>query len=230
MRIGILEDDPELADYIVKAIGVAEHSCFAFSTGQKLLAFLRHDTLDVLLLDWNVPDVSGLSIIRLLRRMSADPPIVMLTSRAGEEDIVTALQAGADDYIVKPVQAPVLLARLHALQRRIAREVNGGTTEQFGAYTFDTSTETVRIGNETVQLTAKEFALAIMLFRNLHRPLSRSYLFEAIWGGSPELQTRTLDAHISKVRTKLRLRPEQGFRLVPVYAYGYRLEAVHPEG
>jgi DNA-binding response OmpR family regulator len=227
MRIGILEDDPELTGFLVNALSAADHLCFAFSSGQKLLAFLHHETVDMLLLDWNVPDVSGLSILRSLRQNAVgELPIVMLTSRAAEEDMVTALHAGADDYIVKPISAAVLLARLEALQRRTYREPAPSSLEQFGSYIFENTTKTVRLGERAIQLTAKEFALALMLFRNLHRPLSRSYLFEAIWGGNPDLQTRTLDAHISKIRSKLGLRPDNGFRLVTVYAYGYRLEAI----
>lgn len=230
MRIGILEDDPELADHLVTVLSTAGHSCFAFSNGQKLLAFLRQETLDILLLDWNVPDLSGLSIIRSLRQSSiSETPIIMLTARAGEEDIVTALREGADDYIVKPVKAEVLLARLAALQRRSYRERASAGIERFGPFRFDLARESVQIGDLTVQLTPKEFALALMLFRNRQRPLSRSYLFEAIWGGSPEVQTRTLDAHISNIRRKLRLRPENGVRLATVYAYGYRLESSYAE-
>ena len=88
--------------------------------------------------------------------------------------------------------------------------------------------QSVVVEGETVTLTAKEFELAATLFRNLHRPLSRAYLLEMVWGRNPDLPTRTLDAHISRIRAKLGLRPERGFRLIPVYSYGYRLEAIEP--
>jgi DNA-binding response OmpR family regulator len=98
--------------------------------------------------------------------------------------------------------------------------------EQFGPYKFDTRADTVELDGQVVALTAKEFALALLLFRNMHRALSRAYIFEALWGRNPDLPTRTLDAHISNIRTKLNLRPGNGFKLVPIYAYGYRLEAL----
>ncbi|WP_114953926.1 response regulator transcription factor [Sphingosinicella terrae] len=226
MRIGILEDDPATAEQLRKLLSLEGHSCFLYQSGQKLIGFLSRETVDVLILDWNVPDVPGIDVIRWVRSENArHPPIVVLTARAAEEDIVTALKAGADEYVVKPVQPAVLLARIEALCRRAYPEPARGRVEQFGDYAFDSATETVRVRQEAVQLTAKEFALALMLFHNLNRTLSRSYIFEAVWGGSPDLQTRTLDAHISKVRTKLGLRAANGYRLVPIYAYGYRLEA-----
>lgn len=227
MRIGILEDDPELADHLVRVLSAAKHTCFVFSMGQKLLAYLRQETVDLLLIDWNLPDVSGLSVVQSLRQaVIGHPPVVMLTSRAGADDIVTALRAGADDYLVKPVEPAVLVAKIEALQRRSYPDAPVGSIERFGPYAFDAATETVSVHGAEVLLRPKEYALVLMLFRNLNRSLSRSYLFEAIWSGNPELQTRTLDTHISKIRRKLNLRPDNGFRLVTVYAYGYRLEAV----
>ncbi|HEX7858279.1 MAG TPA: response regulator transcription factor [Sphingobium sp.] len=227
MRIGVLEDDVELAGELDGLLTGAEHRCFPFHSGQKLINFLRHETVDLLLIDWNVPDVSGIAVVRWVQEnLEVRPPILMLTSRTEEEDIVAALTAGADDYVVKPLQPNVLLARIESIRRRAYPEPRMGTVERYGEYIFDLRLENVRLRGLEIVLTAKEFALALMLFRNLHRALSRSYIFEALWGRNPDLQTRTLDSHISKVRTKLNLRPENGLKLVPVYAYGYRLEAI----
>jgi DNA-binding response OmpR family regulator len=227
MRIGILEDEPELAVHVARALSTAGYSCFVFHRGQKLISFLNHETLDLLLLDWNVPDVSGLSVIRWVKEhLPKAPPILMLTSRTSEEDIVTALQAGADDFLIKPVEQEALKSRIEAIRRRADPERSEAGVELFGSFRFDTRSETLMIDGAPVQLTAKEYALALMLFRNLHRALSRSYIFKALWEGNPNTQTRTLDMHISKLRVKLGLRPSRGFRLVPVYAYGYRLETI----
>ena len=225
MRIAILEDEASLAAQLAQTLSQSGDSCFIFHSGQKLINLLHHETMDALLLDWNVPDVSGLAVVQWVREnLPKPPPILMLTSRALEEDIVAALRAGADDYVVKPIQPAVLLARIEALRRRAYPNPPAEPIERYGDYEFDTRLEQVSVGGRPVALTAKEFGLALMLFRNMLRTLSRSYLFEALWGRNPDLQTRTLDAHISKVRTKLGLRMENGFRLVPVYAYGYRLE------
>lgn len=230
MRIGILEDDSALADQLQKLLARAGHNCFMFGNGQKLIGFLARETLDILLLDWNVPDASGLDVICWAQQhLTQHPLTLVLTGRAAEEDIVTALKAGADEYLVKPIQPAALIARIEALCRRVYPEPPSTGPERFGDYAFDTRTGLASARGEPVQLTAKEFALALMLFRNLNRTLSRSYIFEALWGGNPDLQTRTLDAHISKVRTKLRLRANNGFMLVPIYAYGYRLEPMGPE-
>jgi DNA-binding response OmpR family regulator len=120
-----------------------------------------------------------------------------------------------------------LSARAEALLRRAYPPAASCEPETWGRYTLDPQAQTVGIDGETVVLTAKEFQLALTLFRNLSRALSRGYLLEAVWDKNPDLPTRTLDAHVSRVRLKLGLRPENGFRLSTVYSYGYRLEAVN---
>jgi len=123
----------------------------------------------------------------------------------------------------------VLTARIKALLRRsYAEEPSAMGREELHGVVFDHSSCTVHLHGEDHPLTAKEFALAVLLFRNAHRAMSRTHLLEAVWGRNPDLQTRTLDVHVSRLRTRLGLRPERGFRLTPVYNYGYRLEAVDP--
>lgn len=169
--------------------------------------------------------MSGLETIAWAREnLPSRPPVLLLTSRSAEADVVTGLNAGADDYVVKPVQPEVLLARVNALLRRSYPDRPAGGLETFGDYGFNLPAETVTVGGEVLSLTAKEFGLALLLFRNTHRALSRSHILEAVWGRNPNLPTRTLDVHISRIRAKLNLRPANGFRLVPVYSYGYRLE------
>ncbi|WP_213978953.1 response regulator transcription factor [Sphingomonas sp. dw_22] len=227
MRIAILEDEKPLANELESNLVHAGHTCIWFNSGQKLINQLLHDTFDVLLLDWNVPDVTGFHVVNWVKQnMEKRPPMLILTSRAEEEDIVAALQAGADDYLVKPPVPAVLLARIEAVCRRTYPEPPADGMESYGDYVFDIRMEKLSLRGENIQVTAKEFGLALMLFRNLHRTLSRTYIFEALWGGNPDLMTRTLDAHVSKVRTKLGLRAVNGYRLVPAYAYGYRLETV----
>lgn len=227
MRIGILEDDLALADHVKQSLSAADHTCEHFVDGQALLRALRRDTFDMLILDWNVPGLSGREVIEWMKNnLENAPPALMLTSRSAEEDIVAGLNAGADDYVIKPVPVAVLLARVDALARR-AYPLLPGREETFGDYNFDAIGGMLSIAGQPVTLTAKEFALALMLFRNMHRALSRAYLFEALWGLNPDLPTRTLDVHISNVRTKLNLRPANGYKLTPIYAYGYRLEALN---
>lgn len=225
MRIAILEDDPTVAVQLNETLSAAGHHCFAFESGRQLMKFLRSETTDVVLLDWNIPDASGLEVARWMNEtLEPPPPIVMITVRSVDEDILAAFRVGIDDYVTKPVRPAVLLARIEAVARRAYPEPPKNRFEQFGRYRFDTQLKQIRLDGEAIPVTRKEFALALLLFHNLNRSLSRSYIFEAVWGGNPDIQTRTVDTHISKVRAKLKLRAEHGFRVVPLYGYGYRLE------
>jgi DNA-binding response OmpR family regulator len=226
VRIAILEDDVALASLVEMTLAEAGHTCDVYGDGQLMTRALHRTTYDLLILDWNVPGLSGLEVIAWIKaNLDLAPPALMLTSRSAEEDIVAGLQGGADDYVIKPVAPAVLKARVDALGRRAYPSAAPGL-ETYGPYRFDTRAETVELAGKPVSVTAKEFALALLLFRNLHRALARAYIFEALWGRNPDLPSRTLDAHISNIRTKLNLRPENGFKLVPIYAYGYRLEAL----
>lgn len=229
MRIAIIDDEAEVRAFVAATLTEAGHAVYSFADSRTLITKMRQETFDLLILDWNMPDKSGIEILQWMTQ-NIDPsiPAIMLTNRNSDQDIITGLNAGADDYVIKPPQAPVLLARVAALLRRTApREVSAGI-ETYGLYTLHPTLNTVEVEGETIHLTAKEFELTVALFRNMHRALSRSYLLETVWGRNPDLPTRTLDAHISRVRAKLGLRPERGFRLTPVYSYGYRLEALVP--
>jgi len=226
MRIAALDDDPAQLEAVERALTEAGHSCQTFPLAKALVAALRRDTFDLLVLDWNLPDMTGIETIAWARdNLETVPPVLLLTNRSAEEDVVTGLNAGADDYVVKPVQPLVLLARVNALLRRAYPGKPVERVEAFGDYGFDTQAEAVTIaGQAGPPMTSKEFALALLMFRNTHRALSRAHILEAVWGRNPDLPTRTLDMHISRIRSKLNLRPENGFRLAPVYSYGYRLE------
>jgi DNA-binding response OmpR family regulator len=225
MRIAALDDEAPQLESVERLLTAAGHACHAFSSAKALVAALRRETFDLLLVDWNLPEMSGIEVIGWVREnLSPAPPILLLTSRSDEADVVAGLNAGADDYVVKPVQPGVLLARVGALLRRAYSGRPTDPVETFGDYSFDTRAEAVGLKGEAVALTAKEYGLALLLFRNTHRALSRAHILEAIWSRNPDLPTRTLDMHISRIRSKLNLRPENGFRLTPVYSYGYRLE------
>ena len=177
-----------------------------------------------------MPDISGTEVLAWVRsNVSQRVPVLFVTGRTSENDIVAGLAAGADDYMIKPLRSSELVARVQALLRRAYPEaVHDQIT--FGGYRFETSRNEVHFeteqGPRVALLTQKEFDLAIMLFRNSGRPLSRSHIREVVWGRDIEIPSRTMDTHISRIRTKLEMRPEHGFRLVPVYSYGYRLDRV----
>jgi DNA-binding response OmpR family regulator len=230
MRIAVLDDDSEQREFLDSLITEAGFSCHLFPSAENFINLSRRENFDLLIVDWGLPGLSGLQLTSWVRHhLGGRLPILMLTCRAEASDIVEGLNAGADDYIVKPFQPGVLMARVRALLRRAWAQPSGGAVVSVEGYAFDGRAETVAFDGKTVVLTSKEFALALLMFQNLHRTLSRGYMLEAIWGRNPDLPTRTLDMHVSRIRTKLGLRPERGYRLAPVYSYGYRLERLESE-
>lgn len=224
MRLAILEDEAPLAREILAVLEGEGYGCHHFRTGKSLTTALSRETFDLVILDWNLPDVTGIEVLAWAREhLDHVPPVLFVTSRSDEGDIVRALDQGADDYVIKPFRPRELLARVAALLRRNA-PIAAPQVETFGRYGFDNKAFAATLDGEAIGLTQKEYELAVIMFRNLDRPLSRAYILEKIWGRNADLLTRTLDVHVSNIRKKLSLRPQNGFRLSPVYAYGYRLE------
>ncbi|MBM3362476.1 MAG: response regulator transcription factor [Betaproteobacteria bacterium] len=226
MRIAVLEDDESQRDWMNSFLIALGHVCHSFSTAEALLRELRRENFDLLILDWNLPDMSGLEVTRWARaNIKARVPVLFVTCHVDEADLVEALKAGADDYMCKPVRVPELLARLHALLRRAYPDQTGEVLVS-GDYVFDQKAKTLTIKGELIELKHREYELAYLLFSRLGELLSRKYLQESVWGGQADAVSRTLDTHISRLRVKLDLRPENGFRLSSVYSLGYRLESL----
>ncbi len=225
MRIGIVDDDNDILDFVTGVLRASGHSCTPFRRSLDLVTALKRETFDLLVLDWNMPDMSGMDVIEWARgHVSPCPPVIMLTSRSDKDDIAAALNAGADDFIIKPETATIIQARVEALLRRTRALGVPDQHERFGRYMFDRLNEEVTLDGAVVTLTSKEFALAHTFFSNLHKPLSRGYLMENVWHSLADLSTRTLDMHVSRIRSKLQLRSDNGYRLLTVFGYGYRLE------
>jgi DNA-binding response OmpR family regulator len=225
VRIALIEDDPSLADLVSATVESAGHSCHHYADSRSARVALRQESFDLLLMDWHLPDGEGVDVLRWAHQnLDPCPPVIMVTSRSDDQAIVTALEAGADDYVVKPIVPAVLLARVAAVLRRTYKSaaVPGGIETHFGV-AFDHAECTVTIAGEMLTLTLKEFRLALLLFQNMHRPLSRTHLLEAVWGRNPDLPTRTLDVHISRLRSRLGL-GDAGFKLTSIQSFGYRLE------
>jgi DNA-binding response OmpR family regulator len=225
MRIAVLDHDRAQGDLISQVLTGAGHSCQSFESGKELLAQLRKDSADLLIFDWQVADLSGVEVLRRAKeKLTSAAPMIVLVGSSAEDDIVAAIDAGADDYLVKPLRRGELVARVQALLRRAYPAQNGSEQLQFGPYLFETRPGRLLMDGEVIDVTHKEFYLALLFFRNIGRPLSRAYIHESVWMRETAVPSRTMDTHVSRVRNKLQLRPENGFRLVPVYSYGYRLE------
>ena len=227
----IVEDDPDQRDRLTAILTEKGERCTAFADGLAFLKGLHRDTFDLACFDWNMPGIAGIDLVARVRAGAQAPglPIIMVTSRDAADDIVAGLAAGADDYVPKPVVGGILRARVAALLRRTA-PVPDQNLEVFGDVTLDSARYVVVSHGQDCLLTAKEFTLAQLLFRNLHRPLSRTYLMEEVWGRGANISSRTLDTHIYRLKTKLGLTPDRGFHLGPVYGYGYRLERMSDTG
>jgi DNA-binding response OmpR family regulator len=225
MRIAVLDNDRSQADLVSQVLTTAGHTCQVFATGKDLLGQLRKDAFDMLVFDWNVPDMGAADVLRKAKeKMPAATPMMFLTTSSGEDDIVAGITSGADDYMIKPLRRGELVTRVQALLRRAYPSQNGAEQLTFGKYVFETRPGRLMMDGEVVEVTHKEFYLALLFFRNIGRPLSRAYIHESVWIRESVVPSRTMDTHVSRVRNKLQLRPENGFRLVPVYSYGYRLE------
>jgi len=199
-----------------------------FTNGNELTAELRHESFDLLLLDWNTPGMDGNQVLQWVRGQQhlQSLPVLFVTAEDNEANVVAALTNGADDYLIKPARCGELLARIGVAVRRsnFAAQVEQPTLN-YADWHFETHDKRVSFQSQEILLSTKEFDLAYFLFANMGRLLSRGHLLECVWGMSVNVPTRTVDTHISKVRTQCRLFPENGLRLVSVYGYGYRLEA-----
>jgi DNA-binding response OmpR family regulator len=225
MKIAVLDNDRTQADLICQVLSGAGHSCQAYASGKEMLGHLRKDNTDLLIMDWQVADLDGAEVLRRAKeKMAPNAPTIFLAGSNAEDDIVAGVTAGADDYLVKPLRRGELLARVSALLRRAYPSQNGAEQLQFGPYVFETRPGRLLLDGSVIDVTQKEFSLALLFFRNIGRPLSRAYIHESVWVRETAVPSRTMDTHVSRVRNKLHLRPENGFRLVPVYSYGYRLE------
>jgi two-component system, OmpR family, response regulator RegX3 len=225
MRIALLEGDISQTELLTHWLRSAGHHIRALVQVADLLNALKHESFDAVLLDWNLPELSGIDVLRELRgRLHSTIPVILYTARDQEDDVVRALRAGADDYLVKPARRMELLARLEAVTRRGRGVRLESQVFEVGVFRVDYQTRRITRGNEPVQLTAKEFDLAALMLRNVGQLLSRQYLHRAIWAREVVLSSRTLDTHVSWVRNKLKLTPEYGWSLRAVYGYGYRLQ------
>ena len=227
MRIAYLEDDADQAALIRRWLEGAGHSCHHFDRGHALRRSLARESFDLYILDWHLPDVDGLEVLKEIRARSPRSPVIFATARGRDDDIAHVLQAGADDYIAKPVRQGELLGRIQAVARRAQGEAAAAPERlELAPFTIERRERRILRGGQPVALTDREYELALFLFQNVGKLLSRSHLQEAVWGLGAKAQTRTVDTHMSRLRSKLGLTEENGWLLASVHQFGYRLERV----
>jgi DNA-binding response OmpR family regulator len=232
-RILVVEDNEDLAFGLRKVLEFEGYEVEVASEGESGLDSAREAAPDLLILDIMLPGKSGFDVLRELRTSGHRFPVLILTARSQESDVVLGFDFGADDYVTKPFSTAELLARVRALLRRVQTGA-GGSVEGRGAGASDVMTfgevvvspvtRTVLRGGELVELTPKEFDLVVALFEGRGAVLSRQELLKEVWGyGNADVNTRTVDVHLSELRRKLEEDPANPRYLLTVRKAGYRL-------
>ncbi|AJW44275.1 MULTISPECIES: response regulator transcription factor [Ralstonia] len=225
MRIALLEDDPFQSEVIVQILSQSDHEVVTYTDGTTLLRMLGRCSYDMLILDWHTPGMLGIDVLSVVRgRHKEVLPILFVTAEEDEKSLVRALTQGADDYIAKPFRISELRARVDALLRRAYPIPYGRLPFELGPYHFNPQRQQVTLHGQPVALTAIEFQLALLLFSNVGRTLSRDHIFGQVWGRNSSEYTRTIDSHVSRIRMKLNIEPTNEVRLVAVYKHGYRVD------
>jgi DNA-binding response OmpR family regulator len=221
-RALVVEDDSDIAQLLLHYLQKAGFAATLLTSGREVVARVRRDGFDVILLDLMLPGLDGLEVCRALR---ADPatahvPIIMLTAKGEEPDRIVGLELGADDYITKPFSPNEVIARIRALLRRAQRPAPGDPPMVYGPLTVDIERHLVKTDGHEVRLTAKEFLLLQYLMEHRGRVLSRDLLLSDVWGYSYTGGTRTVDVHVRRLREKL---PYLSGAIVTVKQFGYKL-------
>lgn len=223
--IGLVEDDADQARLYTAWLEEAGYKVLGFGTAAEFRRRLGAASVDAILLDWGLPDAEGPEVVEWVRQSAhSGLPVVFLTARVTEADICAGLRAGADDYVPKPPRRAELLARLSAVLRRTGAANSDPVLREVAPWEIDTRQRRVSLSGEEIELTDREFDLAAYLFRRPDRIVSRDALLSQVWNLGSGVATRTVDTHISRLRRKLALDGEHGWRLTAVYQHGYRLE------
>lgn len=222
MKIVLVTDQANVVTTISAILADAGQACKVVREANTLARCLSRDTVDLLMLDLCTPGITEQAIARWPTEQLEHSSILLLVGPENRRAMPFALKLGAGEYVAKPIDRNLLAARVAAITRLAACKERKAASEVYGRYRFDLYARRLFIDDREVELTAREYELALLLFRNEGRMLSRSYLYEHLWGASPDIQSRTLDVHICKLRAKAGLIPQNGCHLSADYGLGYR--------
>ncbi|TIV72522.1 MAG: response regulator [Mesorhizobium sp.] len=223
MRLLLVEDDPRTADYIVRGLSEAGHACDLLRNGHDALVAATRDAYDVIVADRMVPGLDGLSMIKAVRAAGVTTPAIFLTSIGGVDDRVEGLEAGGDDYLVKPFAFSELLARINALGRRPAPQEQK-TSLRVADLEMDLIMRRVTRQGQVIDLQPREFSLLEVLMRGEGRVITRTMLLERVWDFHFDPKTSVVETHISRLRAKV----DRPFELALIHTVrntGYSLHA-----
>jgi DNA-binding response OmpR family regulator len=218
-RVLVVEDDIEISEPLVRALQGDGYSVSLVNNGKSALEKAKVTKPDLIILDLGLPDMDGLAICRNLRSQKYQFPILILTARTSELDIVVGLDAGADDYLIKPFKSSELLARMRALARR----TNGHEVSEIigNQIVLDVAARTCLVNTELVTLTSTEFKLLTLLIENSDKVVSRQQILRDVWNTDWVGTTKNLDVHISTLRRKL---GDQGESISTIRGLGFRFD------
>ncbi|MFD1717038.1 response regulator transcription factor [Georgenia deserti] len=225
----LVEDDPAIAEPLARALGREGYDVRPHGTGKGAIEDLAGG-VDLVVLDLGLPDMDGLDVARHIRGQGMSVPILVLTARADEVDLVVGLDAGADDYVTKPFRLAELLARVRALLRRAGGDVTEDDELSAKDVRVDVAAHRAFRGNREMHLTAKEFDLLRVLVRDAGSVVSRETLMREVWGTDPTGSTKTLDMHVSWLRRKLGDDANDPKYITTVRGMGFRFESTSADG
>jgi len=224
-RILIVEDESSLSEPLAYLLEREGYETAIADDGLAAVAEFDRSGADLVLLDLMLPGMAGTEVCREIRTRSS-VPIIMVTAKDSEVDIVVGLELGADDYVTKPYSTRELLARIRAvLRRRVETDVDDTQVLEAGTVRMDVERHTVSVDGKDVAMPLKEFELLELLLRNAGRVLTRGQLIDRVWGSDYFGDTKTLDVHIKRIRSKIEKVPGEPTMLVTVRGLGYRFEA-----
>ncbi|MFM1968389.1 MAG: hypothetical protein RL590_1246 [Actinomycetota bacterium] len=226
-KILIIEDEVSFSEALSFLLEKEGYSTVVAETGKQGLEAFKSDNFDLILLDLMIPEVSGIDVCRTIRTTSA-VPIIMLTAKDSEIDKVVGLELGADDYVTKPYSSRELVARIKAVLRRGG--LDNETTESTSVHSIagikmDIERHQVTVNEVAINLPLKEFELLEFLMRNAGRVLTRGQLIDRVWGGDYYGDTKTLDVHIKRLRSKIEVDPANPLLIQTIRGLGYKFEA-----
>jgi two-component system response regulator RegX3 len=225
LRILIVEDEPSLSEPLAFLLGREGYETTIAADGIAALAEFDRSIPDLVLLDLMLPGIAGTEVCREIRTRS-QVPIIMLTAKDSEVDVVVGLELGADDYVTKPYSTRELLARIRAvMRRRIETDTDDMSILESGDVRMDVDRHTVTVRGAETPMPLKEYELLEVLLRNSGRVLTRGQLIDRVWGADYFGDTKTLDVHIKRIRSKIEKKPSEPTMLLTVRGLGYRFES-----
>jgi two-component system response regulator RegX3 len=226
-KVLVVEDEQSLREPLVYLLKKEGFDTIEAADGSEALKLFEKGGIDLILLDLMLPGVSGNEVCRIIRQTS-QVPIIMLTAKDGEIDKVVGLEIGADDYVTKPYSTRELLARMKAVLRRntesVFQDASSGVME-VGSVRMDLDRHIVEVHGEKVSMPLKEFELLELLLENANRVLTRGQIIDRVWGSNYFGDTKTLDVHIKRIRSKIEDDPARPVHLLTVRGLGYKFEA-----